>query len=119
MKLLSFLRPKKTTQQIHPMLSQSVLSVLDERKKQILKYNFDPKHDDLYQDHELENAAICYLNAVIFHNHPNIMEPPYHWPWHKSWWKPKSKRENLVRAIALGIAALERMDRELREVGMK
>lgn len=34
------------------------------------------------------------------------------WPWDAKWWKPKNTRRDLVRAGALIVAELERMDRE-------
>lgn len=33
------------------------------------------------------------------------------WPWDREWWKPKDRRRNLVRAAALLIAEIERLDR--------
>jgi len=37
--------------------------------------------------------------------------PPRGWPWAKSWWKPASLRRSLVKAAALLIAEIERIDR--------
>ncbi|NPW56957.1 hypothetical protein HPR97_34090, partial [Pseudomonas aeruginosa] len=39
------------------------------------------------------------------------------WPWDEEWWKPKSARENLVRAGALVLAEIERLDRSATEQG--
>ena len=36
---------------------------------------------------------------------------PSYWPWTAEWWKPRTKRENLVRAGALILAEVERLDR--------
>lgn len=33
------------------------------------------------------------------------------WPWDWAWWKPKNPRRDLVRAAALIIAEIERLDR--------
>ena len=33
------------------------------------------------------------------------------WPWAASWWKPKNRRRDLVRAAALIVAEIERIDR--------
>jgi hypothetical protein len=33
------------------------------------------------------------------------------WPWDASWWKPASNRRNLVKAGALILAEIERLDR--------
>ena len=41
---------------------------------------------------------------------------PYDWPasWSTDWWKPKTPRRDLVRAAALLIAEIERIDRKDR-----
>ena len=36
---------------------------------------------------------------------------PVGWPWHRQWWKPKNARRDLVRAAALIVAEIERLDR--------
>lgn len=36
---------------------------------------------------------------------------PRLWAWHSRWWKPKDRRCNLVRAGALIVAEIERLDR--------
>ena len=92
-----------------PMMSRAVCDVLKERRHQIMEHNFDAKHDDLYEKNELTFGALSYLFAVVYDYEP--AQVPVLWKWHKSWWKPRSKRENLVRAIALAIAELERIDR--------
>jgi hypothetical protein len=33
------------------------------------------------------------------------------WPWDRKWWKPKDRRRDLVRAGALILAEIERLDR--------
>lgn len=37
--------------------------------------------------------------------------PDPFWPWQRKWWKPKDPRRDLVRAGALIIAEIERIDR--------
>jgi hypothetical protein len=36
---------------------------------------------------------------------------PALWPWGAHWWKPKTGRRDLVRAAALLVAEIERLDR--------
>ncbi|BCR41623.1 hypothetical protein KHAB170019_24460 [Acinetobacter baumannii] len=36
------------------------------------------------------------------------------WPFADTFWKPKSPRQDLVRAAALLIAEIERLDREVK-----
>lgn len=40
----------------------------------------------------------------------NAHKPPRTWPWEAKWWKPKTVREDLVRAAALLIAEIDRLD---------
>ena len=61
--------------------------------------------DDGYHAAELPRAAAAYvLNGAND-------EAPYIWPWAKSWWKPRDARANYVRAAALLLAEIERIDR--------
>lgn len=113
--------------------------VAAERARQISAEGWTTEHDDT--DHnagELARAAISY----IAHTHyPNIgyrldkrQRPHYSrygddpppvfkmdcyvpttWPWAADWWKPKQPRRNLLRAAALIVAEIERMDRAEHE----
>ncbi|PCB37801.1 hypothetical protein CJT89_33510, partial [Pseudomonas aeruginosa] len=33
------------------------------------------------------------------------------WPWDEQWWKPSTARRDLVKACALALAEIERLDR--------
>jgi hypothetical protein len=33
------------------------------------------------------------------------------WPWDRKWWKPTDRRRDLVKAAALILAEIERLDR--------
>lgn len=48
-----------------------------------------------------------------------IGEPkaPKNWPWNAEWWKPSDRRRNLVKAAALILAEIERLDRKASEGG--
>jgi hypothetical protein len=35
----------------------------------------------------------------------------YGWPWDLKWWKPTTPRRDLVKAAALIVAEIERLDR--------
>ncbi|MBQ1766120.1 MAG: hypothetical protein IIZ92_24935, partial [Aquincola sp.] len=50
-------------------------------------------------------AAACYVTA------DEGQAPPADWPWGLKWWKPRGRRTNLVKAAALTIAEIERLDR--------
>jgi len=83
------------------------IDVIDERVRQLEREGWDYSHDDKYVNGELIDAAICYAQVEF---HPKGWLPD-DWPWDKTWWKPKSPRNNLKRAAALLIAEIERIDR--------
>lgn len=99
--------------------------ILRERKRQVVVENFSRAADDLYIKGELPQAAICYLmNSIVWAQmlaaglsraqldaKSASAEAPQMWPWSRRWWKPRGPRENLVRAGALIIAEIERLDR--------
>ena len=86
--------------------SQAVYDVIEERLGQIHREGFSPSMDDTYTDDQLTWAAVMY--ALAEHQQGN---PPRRWPWDDAWWKPTTRRRNLVKAAALIIAEIERMDR--------
>jgi hypothetical protein len=87
-------------------MTQSEIDVLAERQRQIEMEGWTAEHDDLWTGGELASAGVAY--ALASHE---IERAPMEWPWDKEWWKPKNRRRNLVRAAALIIADIDRMDR--------
>ena len=87
-------------------MSKATKDVLAERQRQIDVEGWTPEHDDKH-GFELVNAAVCYAETMG----PCRPCPTVGWPWELEDWKPKSYRENLVRAGALIIAEIERLDR--------
>ena len=94
------------------MTSKAAKDVLAERQRQMDVEGWTPEHDDEHSANELGLAASIYA----FHDNVRTLEhspiTPLYWPWSKRWWKPKSYRENLMRAGALIIAEIERLDRQ-------
>ena len=86
-------------------LNQVAQDVLSERRRQIEAEGWTPEHDDHHLPNELSLAAASYVCA------DEGDAPPAIWPWDWSWWKPKDRRRNLVKAAALILAEIERMDR--------
>ncbi|MBD8627692.1 hypothetical protein IFT64_12170 [Oxalobacteraceae sp. CFBP 8753] len=79
--------------------------VLTERQRQIQVEGWKPEHDDAYTADQLPRAAHAYILGA-----PG--DPvPRSWPWSGSWWKPRDARANYVRAGALLMAEIERLDR--------
>lgn len=88
-----------------------VHEILEERRRQIAEEGFDQAHDDRHAPGELARAAACYAiasNSSLFTSTPPLS---WLWPWSFDWWKPKDNRRNLVRAAALIVAEIERIDR--------
>lgn len=83
--------------------------VLAERKRQIEVEGWTPDHDEEHDNGAMAKAAACYA----LHTEPvgNVGDYLRFWPWASSWWKPKNRRHNLVRAGALILAEIERLDR--------
>ncbi|HHQ4199663.1 TPA: hypothetical protein ACSQFS_003170 [Pseudomonas aeruginosa] len=84
---------------------QAWLDVQAERRRQITAEGWTPEHDDLYCAAELPRAAAAYIL-----NGAND-EAPAIWPFVAKWWKPRDARSNYVRASALILAEIERLDR--------
>jgi len=86
--------------------------VIAERQRQMSVEGWTPEHDAQHKRHELTNAAICYAANATFTNRLTHNERPLTWPetWDMRFWKPKSPRQDLVRAAALIIAEIDRMD---------
>lgn len=82
-----------------------------ERHRQIESEGWKPEHDDEHGLGELAGAAAAYAMADDFPNKAAEL-----WPWEigadgKNWWKPSDRRRNLVKAGALIVAEIERLDR--------
>lgn len=88
--------------------SAAARDVLAERRRQLEREGWTPEHDDKYQKKELRTAALCYMRAEDITT-PGVL--PGAWPWPANWWKPTTDRCNLVKAGALILAEIERVDR--------
>jgi len=88
--------------------SAAARDILAERRRQIEAEGWTPEHDDAYASGVLAEAAASYaLGAFERPDHP-----PESWPWDQAWWKPsEDPRRNLVKACALLLAEIERIDR--------
>lgn len=89
-------------------LSNAVQSVIAERQRHQSAEGWTPEHDDQYSKSQLLWASSCYvLNAI----HP-FNRIPFGWPWTPEWWKPTNPRRDMVKAGALILAEIERIDRQ-------
>lgn len=83
--------------------------VIAERRRQVAVEGWTPEHDDQWDRDELSAAAACY--AYFGWVRPSNGDAPTEWPWDRQWWKPKGRRRDLVKAAALLLAEIERLDR--------
>lgn len=93
--------------------SRAIEDVWAERLRQAEVEGFGPEHDDKHSGGELAKVGALY--AIAAHTRAWAFESAFHslWPdsWSVLWWKPRSQRQNLVRAAALLVAEIERLDR--------
>lgn len=100
-------------------MAQALYDLLAERLRQVDDEGWSPEHDDQHAFGELAKAAGCY--AWIAGTSDNLRlifdAPPPTWPsnWGSDWWKPTDRRRDLVKAGALILAEIERLDRIQRE----
>lgn len=83
--------------------------VLAERERQVNIEGWTPAHDDEHAGGQMANAAACYA----LHTEPfgNVGDYLRFWPWSSNWWRPTNRRRNLIKAGALILAEIERIDR--------
>ena len=97
-------------------LSQALRDVIAERRRQLVVECWAPEHDDHYHQGELERAGAAYALHSCRPATGRWFVADI-WPWSGKWWKPRLHRENLVRAAALLVAAIERLDRAAEKGG--
>lgn len=88
-------------------MTKAAQDVLAERRRQIEAEGWTPEHDDAYGGPDLAAAAACYAigsDEIAYKGRPL-------WPWKENWWKPSGYRRDLVKAGALILAEIERLDR--------
>lgn len=103
------------------MLSKAFSDVLTERGRQMTEEGWTFEHDDQHKNGEMARAAACYAWAAALSNDVRALMSDTEWseavvfrrlwPWDAAWWKPKDRRRDLVRAAALIVAEIERLDR--------
>ena len=102
----------------------AMMDVIDERLRQQNAEGWSLEHDDAHSAGEMAAAAATYAySTTLSDRHRQYVSGIYSiensanlrelWPasWSKSWWKPTDRRRDLVKAAALLIAEIERLDR--------
>lgn len=93
--------------------------VLSERHRQQSAEGWTPQHDDTHRAGQMADAAACYAASfrvfkqqeVVGLNYETYTQYVEGWPWSENWWKPRDRRRDLIRAGALILAELDRLDR--------
>lgn len=115
----SFERQQRIAELEARAFNPAILDVIAERQRQQSVEGWTPEHDDLHDSGELAGAAACYAHYTnargwVFPTNPGdyqSADEPDNWPWDRSWWKPTNPRRDLVKAGALILAEIERIDR--------
>ena len=79
-----------------------------ERRRQMEVEGWTPEHDDKYDHGEMAAAATCYAYTGARCGRSIFSSV---WPWSWDWYKPTTTRRNLIKAAALLLAEIERLDR--------
>lgn len=100
-------------------MSQAIDDVIAERQRQIDIEGWSNEHDDQHRAGDLAVAGACYAAFAVAEDSrvdASLLTTftKNCWPWGREWWKPKigTPRRDLVRAAALIVAEIDRLDRE-------
>ena len=90
--------------------------VIAERRRQQIVEGWTTDHDDQHKNGEMPRAAGLYAISAGFASkymdgETETCPVPDGWPWGPEWWKPANSRRDLVKAAALILAEIERIDR--------
>jgi len=100
------------------MTAGVIADIQRERERQKEIEGWTPEHDDTHRDGEMAVAAAAYAyNAAQGDGSRKYNEdhPITIWPWDQKRWKPKTRRRDLIKAAALIVAEIERLDRAALE----
>lgn len=106
-----------------PTWSPILAEVAAERQRQVAAEGFDGAHDDNHRDGQLARAGACYALLAAAESASFYAQLQdwvrglvvQVWPWGTHWLKPKDRRRNLIVAMALLTAEVERLDRSRAE----
>ena len=101
----------------HDREPDAITEIAAERDRQVTQEGWTPEHDDGHENGEMAAAAACYAIGSKIEttergrNSVTRLVSRQIWPWGDEWWKPKTRRRNLIRAAALLVAEIERLNR--------
>ncbi|WP_208451363.1 hypothetical protein [Burkholderia gladioli] len=98
-------------------LTAAERDVLAERRRQRTEEGWTAESDDRLPSGQLSGAASAYaafasdtLDPASLGSMDYSTRPPKPWPWERKWWKPSTVRRALVKAAALILAEIEKID---------
>lgn len=91
---------------------EALADIAVERRRHIYAEGWTPEHDDEHTGGEMAAAAAAYAFRSATADRFYSADPIGFWPWDVSYWKPSTNRRNLIKAGALIVAEIERLDRE-------
>jgi len=104
----------KAVDDVKASFAGALWDIRAERQRQVDEEGFTSEHDDLHVEGKLARAASCYAYEAGRTDSQRQLDknyPPPAWPWTTNWWKPTDRRRDLVKAAALIVAEIERLDR--------
>ena len=110
-------------------MSGVIGEIASERLRQLFSEGYTHEQDDAYVNGELARAAACYSAGYMIkgihlelHKDKTQKIERFHrwslWPWPLSQWKAQLTRRMLIKAAALIVAEIERIDRAAKKVLM-
>ena len=99
---------------LQPTWSIAAYDILAERRRQIYVEGHTASRDDQHEQGQLADAAASYTFFAWSYRHTRTtpLKTPSIWPWGPEHWKPSGQRQMLLKAGALILAELERLDRQ-------
>lgn len=107
-----------------PAILDVLAEIRDERARQVEHEGFNSAHDDSHLFGELPRAASVYALYAslpeLDREHAKQFGPNHYgaqmlWPWDLHWLKLADPRRDLIKAAALIVAEIQRIDRERAE----
>lgn len=97
-------------------MSKVITDIMEERTRQIFGERWTADHDDNHDTGELAMAGACYARYAFIKNLRGRDDclssgTPVDWPWSCECWKQKNPRQDLIRAAALIVAEIDKIDR--------
>lgn len=98
----------------------AIEDIAAERRRQVEAEGYSADHDDKTEgEGQMAGAAACYaFGEKLWIGEQNgqgfLAKAASVWPWADRWWKPTTRRRDLVKAGALIVAEIERLDRQTK-----